>query len=139
MALSRLTITFLRLIAMAPLERHTETIIGSISGVRPTATAIAKKNALFQSCLVKPLIKKTRGTMTAMSWIISHVKRLRPRSKLVGGASSVIEPAMVPRYVLTPVTTTTAVAVQISTLVPMKQMFFRSIGELVAWGSGSWN
>ena len=53
---------------------------------------------------------KTRGTMTAMSWIMSHVKRLRPRSKLVGGASPVIEPAMLPRYVLTPVTTTTAVA-----------------------------
>jgi len=31
------------------------------------ATAIAKKNAPFQSCLVNPLMKKTRGTMTAMS------------------------------------------------------------------------
>ncbi len=52
--------------------------MGSISGVRPTATAIAKKNALFQSCLVNPLMRKTRGTMTAMSWIMSQVKRLRP-------------------------------------------------------------
>ncbi len=42
---SRLTITFLRDMAMAPFERQTETIIGSISGVRPTATARAKKNA----------------------------------------------------------------------------------------------
>ncbi len=32
---SRLTITFLRDMAMAPRDRHTETIIGSISGVRP--------------------------------------------------------------------------------------------------------
>ena len=45
MALSRLTITFLRLMASAPLERQTETIMGSISGVRPTATARAKKKA----------------------------------------------------------------------------------------------
>ena len=42
-------------------------------------------------------MKKTKGTMIAMSWIMSHVKRLRPRSKLVGGAASVIEPAMLPR------------------------------------------
>src|ERR1035437_915592 len=61
MEFSRLTITFLRLMASAPLERQTETIIGSISGVRPTATAIAKKKASFQSCLVKPLMRKTRG------------------------------------------------------------------------------
>ncbi len=97
--------------ASAPLERQTETIMGSISGVSPTATAMAKKKALLHSCLVKPLIRKTRGTMTAMSWIMSHVKRLRPWSKLVGGSSSVMELAIVPRYVWTPVTTTTAVAV----------------------------
>jgi hypothetical protein len=64
---------------------------------RPTATAIAKKNALFHSRLVTTFIRKTRGTLTAMSWVICHVKRLRPRSKLVGGASSAIEPAMAPR------------------------------------------
>jgi hypothetical protein len=46
---------------------------------------------------------------------------------------------MVPRYVFTPITTTTAVAVPLSTLVPMKQMFFKSIGELDAFGSGSWS
>ncbi len=97
MELSRLTITFLRLIASAPLERHTETIIGSISGVRPTATARAKKNAPFQSCLVKPLMRKTRGTITAINWIISQVKRLMPWSKLVSTRSPVIELAMLPK------------------------------------------
>ena len=40
-ALRRLTITFLRDIAIAPLARLTVTIIGNISGVRPTATATA--------------------------------------------------------------------------------------------------
>ena len=57
-AFSRLTITFFRDMAMAPFERQTETIIGSISGVSPTATARAKKNASLQSCFVKPLIEE---------------------------------------------------------------------------------
>ena len=39
----RLTMTFLWDMASAPLERHTETIIGSISGVSPTATAMERK------------------------------------------------------------------------------------------------
>src|SRR5580700_5940957 len=73
-----LTITFLRLMARAPLERHTETIMGGISGISPTATARAKKKAPFQSCLVNPLMRKTNGTITPMNFIISHVKRLRP-------------------------------------------------------------
>ena len=49
MALIRLTMTFFFAIAIAPLERQTVTIIGSISGVRPTATASAKKNASCHS------------------------------------------------------------------------------------------
>src|SRR5579864_1205578 len=130
MELIRLTMTFLRLIASAPWERQTDTIMGSISGVRPTATAIAKKNAAFQSCFVKPLMRKTWGTITAISWIISHVKRLRPRSKLVCTRSPVIELAIEPKYVLAPVVTTVAVAVPLCTLVPMKQMFLISVGEL---------
>ena len=68
---------------MAPLDRHTVTIIGSISGVRPTATARAKKNASFQSPLVRPLMTKTSGTMTSMKRIISQVNWLTPLSKLV--------------------------------------------------------
>ena len=62
-----MTITFFRDMPMAPRERHTETIIGSISGVRPTATANAKKNASFQfACFVSPLMRNTRGTITDM-------------------------------------------------------------------------
>ena len=60
------------------MERQTETIIGSISGVRPTATAREKKNASFQSCLVSPLMTKTSGTITIMKRIISQVNRLTP-------------------------------------------------------------
>ena len=38
-----------------------------------------------------------------------------------------------------PVVTTTAVAVPLSTLVPMKHMFLSSVGELAVVVSGSWN
>src|SRR6516225_9030383 len=58
MALSRFTMTLTRDIAIAPFARLTVTIIGSISGVRPTATATANSKASSQSCLVKPLMKK---------------------------------------------------------------------------------
>src|ERR1035437_4514347 len=69
--------------ARAPLERLTVTIMGSISGVSPTATAIANRIASNQSCLLSPLIRKTAGTITAMKPIISQVNLLTPLSKLV--------------------------------------------------------
>ena len=83
--LSCLTMTRLRDMAMAPFDRHTVTIIGSISGVKPTATVRAKKNASPHS-LVMPLMTKTSGTMMAMKRIMSQVNWLMPRSKLVSGA-----------------------------------------------------
>ena len=62
------------------------TIIGSISGVRPTATATEKKKASFrtskflpskigrlQSSFVPALIRNTVGVMTMMKRIISQV------------------------------------------------------------------
>ena len=75
--------TLLRDIAIAPLARFTVTIIGSISGVRPTATASANSSASSQSPLVSPLMRKTDGTITRMKRIISQVKRSMPLSKLV--------------------------------------------------------
>ena len=95
--LSRLTMTFLRDMAMAPRDRHTVTIMGSISGVMPTATAMAKKKASVQLCLVRPLIRKTSGTMTSMNRIISHVNRAMPLSKLDGSWDSTIDLAILPK------------------------------------------
>ena len=46
---------------IAPLARQVVTIIGSISGVRPTATEMANRNASSQSPLVRPLMKNTTG------------------------------------------------------------------------------
>ena len=89
--------TRLRDIAMAPFARLTVTIIGSISGVSPTATASANINASSQSPLVTPLIIKTLGTMTAMKRIISQVKRVTPLSKLVGARCRISIPASSPK------------------------------------------
>ena len=75
--------TRLRDIAIAPLARLAVTIIGSISGVNPTATASANSNASSQSPLVRPLIRNTDGTSTRMKRIISQVNRSMPFSKLV--------------------------------------------------------
>ena len=75
--------TFFLDIASAPLERQTETIIGSISGVRPTATAIAKKNASFQLCFIRPLMRKTIGTITSMKVSMSQTNFFTPLSKAV--------------------------------------------------------
>src|SRR4029453_13688339 len=124
--LRRFTTTFFPDIERAPRERQTETIVGSISGVSPTATATAKKNASFQSCLVSPLITKTSGTMTAMKRIMSQVNRATPWSKAGGIGAPVRVLGMVPRYVLGPVSTTTAVAVPLSTAVPRKQRLLSS-------------
>ena len=68
------------------LAAHGERAIGEADGddhrqhlgSEPTATARAKKKAPFQSCLVNPLMRKTKGTITAMNCIISQVKRLSP-------------------------------------------------------------
>ena len=58
MEFRRLTMTFLRDIASAPFERLTVTIIGSISGVSPTAIARPKSSASVQLCLVRPMMTK---------------------------------------------------------------------------------
>ena len=96
-ALIRLTMTFLRPIATAPLDRHTVTIIGSISGVRPTATATAKKKACIQLPLVRPLMRNTSGTITSMKRSMSQVNWAMPRSKAVCAGCSWRDSAMLPR------------------------------------------
>lgn len=119
-ALSRLTTTLRRAIATAPRARFALTIIGSISGVRPTATASANVSALSQSPLVSPLIMNTTGTMTNMKRISSQLTLATPRSKLVSIRLWLTTlRASEPRYVSSPVATTTAVAVPLTTLVPM--------------------
>ena len=136
MAFSRFTITLRRDIATAPRPRLTDTIIGSISGVSPTATARAKKNASRQSCFVTPLMRNTSGTMTAISAIMSQVKCVTPRSKLVTTSERATRRATSPNVVRGPVASTTALAAPLSTLVPRKQRQRRSNGDAFGVASG---
>ena len=59
------------------------TIMGSISGVRPTATESPKRSASIQLCLVRPMMRNTISTMMTMNRIISQVNPEIPLSKLV--------------------------------------------------------
>ena len=87
----------------APLARQVVTIMGSISGVRPTAMEIPNKKASSQSFLVKPLMKNTKGTMTTIKRIRTQETALTPRVKLVSTASPARAEAMEPNSVWSPV------------------------------------
>ena len=78
MASSRLITTFLRDSTSAPLARVDVTIMGSISGVRPTATDSANKKACGQSPLVRPLTRNTMGTITSAKRISNQLTLLTP-------------------------------------------------------------
>jgi len=82
---------------MAPLERQTLTIIGSISGVSPTANREREHERFAPIMLAEAVDEKTSGTMTAMNRSMSQVKPDMPLSKLVGGGPSVMALAMPPR------------------------------------------
>ena len=56
-------------ITLAPLTKFVVTIIGNISGVRPTATDKPNRKASSQSPLVNPLITITVGAIKAMNLI----------------------------------------------------------------------
>ena len=133
--------TFFFDIAMAPLARFTVTIMGSISGVSPTATATAKSSASNQLPLVRPLITNTRGAITTMKPSINQVKRVIPLSKLVSTRCSAIMPATCPKAVRAPVSTTTPQPTPLTTALPMKQMLGRSKGVSAApmWAAATFS
>src|SRR5450759_3677817 len=85
MALSLFTMHFRRAITTAPLARLVVTIIGSISGVSPTATETANSSDSSQSPLVIPLMRSTSGVITSKKRINIQLTRLMPLSKLVSG------------------------------------------------------
>lgn len=70
--------TFLRERNTAPLARVEVTIIGSISGVRPTAIDSANNSASVQSPLVNPLMNSTSGAITNMKRMSNQLTLLTP-------------------------------------------------------------
>ena len=119
--------TFCLLMAMAPLAREVVTIMGSISGVRPTATEMANNAACIQSPLVKPLTNSTTGTMISMKRISTQETALTPFSKVVFGGFSFRFFAIMPSMVPLPTAITTAFALPLTTLLPIKARFSVSV------------
>ncbi len=100
--------------------------MGNISGVNPTATASANSEASTQSPLLKPLISRTTGTMISIKRINSQLTLLTPRSKAVWVRVPTMDFASEPNQVRLPVATTTACALPLVTLVPIRQILPKS-------------
>ena len=112
--------TFWRESTTAPLARVDVTIMGSISGVSPTATDSANRKASGQSPLVKPLSSSTMGTMTSAKRINSHETLFTPSwNDVCTRSAAMVRCASVPKYVSLPVEITTAVATPETMFVPM--------------------
>ncbi len=103
----------------APLAKLLVTIIGNISGVKPTATAIAKKNASPQAPLVKPLIKKTIGNKIITIRNKNLLTFAKPKSKLVFPRCVVAFLAISPKNVCCPVFKIIAFPCPLKTSVPI--------------------
>ena len=128
MAFSRLTSTFCRLIASAPRASEVVTIMGSISGVSPTATEMANSSASSQLPLVRPFSSSTAGAITAMKRISSRDTCPIPWSKAVAGPlSSPTLRASPPKTVPPPTATATARALPLTTVLPWKARQARSV------------
>ena len=125
--------TFCRLMAMAPLAREVVTIMGSISGVRPTATEMANRDACIQSPLVKPLRNSTTGTMISMKRIRTQETELTPFSKVVLGGFVFRSLAIMPSMVSLPTASTMALALPLTTLLPIKARFSMPVRESCRW------
>ncbi len=67
----------------APRARVEVMITGSISGVNPTATLMAKSRELDQSPFTRPLMRKTAGVITSIIRASRRLTAPTPRSKLV--------------------------------------------------------
>ena len=112
----------------APFAKLVVTIIGSISGVKPTATESANSVASSQSPLVKPLINNTIGTITNIKRMSSFDTDCTPFSKPVFILGRMIDFAMVPNIVSFPIATATQVAEPLITLVPINAKLGHSKG-----------
>ena len=124
-----LTTTSCLAICVAPRERQVVTITGSICGVIPTATETLKSKASSHAPFIVPLTINTMGHITSINTTKTFETDARPTSKLVLVAGCRRRVDIRPTYVLSPVATTTAVALPDCTVVPAKRRFVHSESE----------
>ncbi len=114
----RFTITFRLAICMADRASVTVTIIGSSSGVSPTASATANIRDSSNGRLKKIFTTRTNSTMNTVNRMISMPKRRMPMANAVAGGFSARLVARWPSAVPLPVRQMRIVAVPLITEVP---------------------
>ena len=136
MELMSLTTTFLFDSATEPFARHAVTIIGSISGVSPTAMLTANRAAPSHSPFVKPLMRNTTGTIASMKPMRICDTEFTPFSKAV---FSVLPAERVftvcPNRVPSPVAATMPTPLPLTTFVPMNARQLQFVSEPASHGS----
>ena len=119
----RFTITFRLDSSIADRASVTVTIIGSSSGVSPTASASANISDSSTGRWNEMFTTRTNSTINTVSRMISMPKRRMPTAKAVAGGFSARLVARWPSAVLPPVRQMTIVAVPLITEVPAKTAF----------------
>ena len=120
---SRFTITFRLDSSIADRASVTVTIIGSSSGVSPTASASANISDSSTGRWNEMFTTRTNSTINTVRRMISMPNRRMPTAKAVAGGFSARLVARWPSAVLPPVRQTTIVAVPLITEVPAKTAF----------------
>ena len=115
----------------APFAKFELTIIGSISGVSPTATAIAKKKALLTSCFVNTFNTKTTGNKIAIIFKSSALTFFRPTSNAVSALLPVALCAISPKNVACPVFKMRIKPCPLRTSVPMNKRLGKSTADFL--------
>ena len=113
----------------APFARDVVTIMGSSSGVRPTAMEMANNTACIQSPFVNPLRKSTTGTIASINRMSTQETELTPFSKVVLGGRWFSFFASIPSMVRFPTESTRALALPLTTLLPKKARLGSSVRE----------
>ena len=113
----------------------TVTIIGSSSGVSPTASASANISDSSSGRWNEMFTTRTNSTISTVTRVISMPKRWMPTAKAVAGGFSARLVARWPSAVRRPVRQTTAVAVPLITEVLAKTAFDASAGASQATAS----
>ena len=120
MAASRLTMTRRCASRIAPPARVTVTIMGSSSGVSPTASASANISDSSQGRWNSTFTASTNNTRKIVRRRMRKPNWRIPSSKAVGGGGAISVPLSWPNAVASPVRQTTATALPLITEVPMK-------------------
>jgi len=116
-----------RVSRIAPRDSVTETIIGSSSGVRPTASATANRNDSNTGRCCAAFTSSTNSTSRMVSRRINVPKAWVPRSKAVAGGRTASVSAISASAVSWPVCTTTTRPLPLTTEVPIRTTFAAAV------------